>query len=130
MYQSLSNHLKTLSNLPMKLFKYAIESIVVKELAKYLGKFLHIFSLNIDSNILLIIAFTLLASISYFILSKVMSLFKNKKSNSSSSSSSSSDSVSKSKNSDSCTYTSLLSSSSNSDSDFTVPEISSDSSSC
>ncbi len=94
MYNNFSKHLENLKNLPVKIMKMSLESWVVKQIAVYLGNFLNIMSVQMDSNILLILAFMIVAVVAYyilqFIINMVYSMFsKNKKDNNSMCSSSS-----------------------------------------
>ncbi len=113
MLSLISSQLETLSNLPVKLLKLSLESILVKKIACYLGKFLSIFYLHLSADILLVLAFILIATLAYYIITLVLKLlFGGKKCKSSTKSSSSCSSSS----SDSCSLSSLCSSSSSSSS--------------
>ena len=95
------NHLKKIINLPIKLFKIAVQNIIVIKITKYLSNILTVFEFNIDINVLSLLAILLLITCVYFIIKTVLSLFKNKDKSSSSSSSHKSDTSDKS-----CKYSS------------------------
>ncbi len=120
-----SSQLEALSNLPVKLLKLSLESILVKKIACYLGKFLSIFYLHLSADILLVLAFILIATLAYYIITLVLNLLFGGKKCKSSTKSSSSCSSSRS-SSGSCSLSSLCSSSSSS----YCPSKSSESSSC
>ncbi len=91
MLSLISNQLETLSNLPVKMIKLSLESILVKQIAYYIGKFLSIFYLHLSADVLLVLAFILAATLAYYLIAFIMRLLfgsnKCKKSRSSSSSS-------------------------------------------
>jgi len=108
MLSVISNQLEALSNLPVKLLKLSLESILVKQIAHYLGKFLAIFYLHLSADILLVLAFILAASLAYYIISFILRLlFGSKKCKSSASSSA----CSSSSRSRSCSLSDLCASS-------------------
>ncbi len=111
MLSLITNQLEALSNLPVKLLRLSLESVIVKQIAGYLGKFLGLFYLHVSTDILLVLAFVLLAAIAYYIISFILSLLfgGNKCPKSKTSSLKSSSSSSKS-----CSLSSLCSSSSKS----------------
>ncbi len=92
MYQTIKDQIEKLSTLPVKLLKLSIESIIIKEIASYLAKFLEIFSLYLNNDILIALAFTIVATMVYYITTTIYSLLfcrRNKYKSSSSSCSSS-----------------------------------------
>lgn len=74
MLSLISNHLETLTNLPVKLLKLSLESILVKQIAYYLGKFLSIFYLHLSADVLLVLAFVLAATLAYYIIAFIVRL--------------------------------------------------------
>jgi hypothetical protein len=88
MYQIIKDQLEKLRTLPVKLLKLSIESILIKEIASYLAKFLEIFSLYLNNDILIALAFTLVATIVYYIITTIYALLFGKRNKYTSSSSS------------------------------------------
>ncbi len=122
MLSLISNQLESLTNLPVKLLKLSLESILVKQIACYLGKFLSIFYLHLSADVLLVLAFVLAATLAYYIIAFIIRLlFGSNKCNKSKTSSSSSSSSKSCSSSNSCSV-SLCSSSSKS---YEVPSVSS-----
>lgn len=60
---------------PTKAFGLALQNVVTQQIASYLGDFLAIFGLAIDCNMLLILAFVLIAVIAFWVINWVISLF-------------------------------------------------------
>ncbi len=114
MLSLISNQLESLTNLPVKLLKLSLESILVKQIAYYIGKFLSIFYLHLSADVLLVLAFVLAATLAYYIIAFIIRLlFGSNKCNKSKTSSSSSSSSKSCSSSNSCSV-SLCSSSSKS----------------
>lgn len=113
MLSLISNQLEALTNLPVKLLKLSLESILVKQIACYLGKFLSIFYLHLSTDVLLVLAFILAATMAYYIIAFIIRLLfgsntcnKSRTSRSRSSSSSRSCSASSSCSASLCSSTS------------------------
>jgi hypothetical protein len=68
--------LTDLASLPTKAFALALQHAITRQVASFLGEFLAIFGLAIDCNILLILAFVLIAVIALWVINWVISLFK------------------------------------------------------
>lgn len=71
----LASGLSDLASLPSRALKLVIENVVTQQVAALLGKFLTTLGLAIDFNILLILAFILVAVIALWIINWIISLF-------------------------------------------------------
>lgn len=71
----IASGLTDVASLPSKALKLVIENYITRQIASYLGQFLAILGLAIDANILLILAFIIVAVIAFWVINWIINLF-------------------------------------------------------